>query len=82
MPTHKTHSDGAIKKIKGQDESSKLLKKYYKKPKKDTDIDDIMKEINEQTKKYKLLEEQQKLLKQRNEQDKILKQQNDEQKNY
>ena len=49
MPTHKTGSDGAIKKIKkqdksskllktkikGQDESSKLLKKYYKKPKKD-----------------------------------------------
>ena len=39
-----------------------------------------MKELNEQTKKYKLLEEQQKLLKQRNEEDKILKQQNDEQK--
>ena len=39
-----------------------------------------MKEINEQTKKYKVLEEQQKLLKQRNEQDKILKQQNDGQK--
>ena len=57
MPTHKTDSDGTIKKIKkqdesskllktkikGQDESSKLLKKYYKKPKKDADIDDIMK---------------------------------------
>ena len=83
MPTHKTDSDGAIKKIKkqdesskllktkikGQDESSKLLKKYYKKPKKD-----IMKEINEQEEKNKLLE------KQKNEQDKILKQQNDEQK--
>ena len=27
-------SDGTIKKIKGQDKSSKLLKKYYKKPKK------------------------------------------------
>ena len=78
MPTHKTDSDGAIKKIKGQDESSKLLKKYYKNPKKDTDIDDIMKEINEQTEKYKLLQEQQKLLKQKNEQDKILEQQNDE----
>ena len=37
-----------------------------------------MKELNEQTEKYKLLEEQQKSLKQRNEQDKILKQQNDE----
>ena len=61
MPTHKTDSDGAMKKqdesskllktkIKGQDESSKLLKKYYKKPKEDTDIDIIMKEIDEQTK--------------------------------
>ena len=92
MPTHKTDSDGAIKKIKEQDESSKLLKtkikeqdesskllkKYYKKPKKDTDMDDIMKEINEQNKKYKLLEEQRKLLKQKTEQDKLLKQQNDE----
>ena len=65
-------------KIKEQDESSKLLKKYYKKPKKDTDMDDIMKEINEQNKKYKLLEEQRKLLKQKTEQDKLLKQQNDE----
>ena len=37
-----------------------------------------MKELNEQTEKYKLLEEQQKLLKKQNEQDKILKQQNDE----
>ena len=43
MPTHKADSDGAIKKIKGQDESSKLLKKYYKKPLiKDADLDDIM----------------------------------------
>ena len=90
MPTHKTDSNAAIKKIKKQDESSKLLKtkikgrdksskllkKYYKKPKKDVDIDidDIMKEINEQEEKNKLLE------KQKNEQDKILKQQNDEQK--
>ena len=82
MPTHKTDSDGAIKKIKKQDESSKLLKKYYKKPKKDIDIDidDTVKEINEQEEKNKLLEKQRKLLKQRNEQDKILKQQNDEQK--
>ena len=39
-----------------------------------------MKELNEQTEKYKLLEKQQKLLKQRNEQNKILEQQNDEQK--
>ena len=70
--------DGAIKKIKGQDESSKLLKKNYKKPKKATKLDDIMKELNEQAEKNKLLEEQQKLLKQKNEQDKILKQQNDE----
>ena len=51
MPTHKTDSDGAIKKIKGQDESSKLLKKYYKKTKKDTDIDDIIKELNEENEK-------------------------------
>ena len=64
MPRHKTDSDGAIKKIKGQDESSKLLKtkikgqdesskllnKYYKKPKKDTNIDGIIKKINEQEK--------------------------------
>ena len=94
MPTHKTDSDGAIKKlkkqdesskllktkIKEQDESSKLLKKYYKKPKKDTKLDDIIKELNEQAEKNKLLEEQQKLLKQKNEHAKILKQQNDEQK--
>ena len=80
MPTHKTDSDGAIKKLKGQDESSKLLQKYNKKPKKDTELDDIMKELNEQTEKNKLLEEQQKLLKQQNEQNKILEQQNDEQK--
>ena len=64
MPTHKTDSDGAIKKIKGQDESSKLFKKFSKKKqKKDTDIDDIMKELNEQNEKNKLLEEQYKLLK-------------------
>ena len=81
-PLPPSSSDGAIKQIKGQDKSSKLLKKYYKKPKKDIDIDidDIMKEINEQEEKNKLLEEQRKLLKQKNEQDKILKQQNDEQK--
>ena len=80
IPTHKTDSDGAIKKIKEQDKWSKLLKKYYKNPKKDTDLDDIIKALNEQTKKNKLLEEQQKLLKQRNKEHKILKQQNDEQK--
>ena len=55
IPTHNTDSDGAIKKQK-EDESSKLLKKYYKKLKKDTDIDDIMKELNEKTEKNKLLE--------------------------
>ena len=38
-PLPPSGSDGAIKKIKGQDKSSKLLKKYYKKPKKDTEID-------------------------------------------
>ena len=42
-PLPPSGSDGPIKKTKGQDKSSKLLKKYYKKPKKDTDIDDIMK---------------------------------------
>ena len=77
-PLPPSDSDGAIKKIKGQDKSSKLLKKYYKKPKKDSELYDIMKELNEQTEKNKLLEEQQKLLKQKNEQDKIIKQQNDE----
>ena len=62
--------------------SSKLLKKYYKKPKRDTELDDIMKEINELAEINKLLKqknEQDKLLKQKNEQDKLLKQQNDEQ---
>ena len=52
MRTHKTDSDGAIKKIKEQDESSKLLKtkikeqdesskllkKFLKKPKRKTQI--------------------------------------------
>ena len=61
------------------DSSSKLLKKYYKKPKKDRRLDDIMKEINEQAERNKLLEEQQKLLKQKNEQDKLSKQQKNEQ---
>ena len=51
MPTHKTDSDGTIKKIKVQDESSKLLKKYHKKPKKDIDFDDIIKELNVQDEK-------------------------------
>ena len=79
MPTHKTDSDGAIKKIKGQDKSSKLLKNFSKKnKKKDTDLDDIMKELNKQNEKNKLLEEQYKLLKQQNEQNKILEQHNDE----
>ena len=50
-----------------------------KKPKKDTELDDIMKEINEQAERNKSLEEQQKLLKQKNEQDKLLKQQKNEQ---
>ena len=94
MPAYKTNSDGAIKKIKEQDESSKLLKtkikeqdesskllkKYYKKLIKDTILDDIIKELNEQDEKNKLLYEQRKLLIQQNEHDKILKQQNDEQK--
>ena len=91
MPTHKTDSDGAIKKkIKGQskkydikkqeqDESSKSLKKqkdelnkFYKKKqkKKDTDLDDLIKKLNEDNK----------LLEQQNEQNKLLEQQN-EQKN-
>ena len=61
------------------DSSSKLLKKYYKKPTKDTELDDIMKEINEQAERNKSLEEQKKLLKQKNEQDKLLKQQKNEQ---
>ena len=61
------------------DSSSKLLKKYYKKTKKDTELDDIMKELKQQNEKYKLLEEQQKLLKQKNEQDKLLKLQKSEQ---
>ena len=74
-PLPPSDSDGAIKKIKGQDKSSKLLKKYYKKPKEDTKLDDFMKELNEQAEKNKLSEEQQKLLKQKNEQDKIIKQQ-------
>ena len=69
MPTHKTDSDGAIKKIKGQskkydikkqeeDELSKLLKKQKdelnnqkKNKKKDTDLDDIIKEFNEKNEK-------------------------------
>ena len=79
MPTHKSDSDDAIKKIKGQDESSKLLKKFSKKnKKKDTDIDDLIKELNEQNEKNKLLEGQKKLLEQQNKQNKILEQQNDE----
>ena len=99
MPTHKTDSDGAIKKIKGQskkydikkqeqDELRKLIKKqkdelnkFYKlkNKKKDTDLDDTIKEFNEKNEKNKLLEQQNKLLEQQNEQNKLLKQQNDEQ---
>ena len=97
MPTHKSDSDGAIKKIKRQsekydikkqeeDESSKLLKKqkdelnkFYKKlPKKDTDLDDLIKKLNEKNEKNKLLEQQNKLLEQQSEQNKLLEQQNDE----
>ena len=74
MPAHKTDLDGAIKKIKEQDKSSKLLKIYYKKTEKDIDLNEIMKD-----EKNKLLDEQLQLLIQRYEQDKILKQQNDEQ---
>ena len=70
-----------------EDESSKLLKKqedelnkfYTKNKKNDTDLDDIIKELNEQNEKNKLLEQQNKLLKQQNEQKKISEQQNDEQ---
>ena len=65
MPAHKTDSDGAIKKIKEQDESSKLLKTKIKEQdesskllKKDIDLDEIMKELNEQTEKNKLSDEQ------------------------
>ena len=54
MPAHKIDSDGAIKKIKEQDESSKLLKtkikeqdESSKKPKEDIDLDEIIKELNE-----------------------------------
>ena len=36
-PLPPSDSDGTIKKINRQDESSKLLKKYYKKPKKTQD---------------------------------------------
>ena len=89
MPAHKIDSDGAIKKIKEQDESSKLLKtkikeqdESSKKPKEDIDLDEIIKKLNEQDdEQKKLSDERLKLLIQRYEQDKILKQQNDKQKN-
>ena len=42
-PLPPSDSDCTLKKIKRQDKSSKLLKKYYKKPKKDTELDVIMK---------------------------------------
>ena len=45
-----------------------------KKPKKkDTDLDDIIKESNEKNEKNKLLEQQNKLIEQQNEQNKLLK---------
>ena len=54
MPAHKIDSDGAIEKIKEQDESSKLLKtkikeqdESSKKPKEDIDLDEIIKGLNE-----------------------------------
>ena len=95
IPTHKTDSDGTIKKIKGQskkydikeqqeDEFSKLLKKqkdelnkfYKNQKKKDTDLDDLIKELNEKIEKNKLLKQYNKLLKQQNRQKKILEQNN------
>ena len=54
MPAHKIDSDGIIKKIKEQDESSILLKteikeqdESSKKPKEDIYLDEIMKKLNE-----------------------------------
>ena len=43
MPTHKTDSDGAIKKIKGQDEKTKLLEEQRK----------LLRQRNEQDKRLK-----------------------------
>ena len=89
MPTHKTDSDGAIKKIKGQskkydikkqeeDESSKLLKKQK---------DELNKFYIETKKKdtdlddlIEKLDEDNKLLEQQNEQNKLLEQQNKQKK--
>ena len=82
IPTPSSSSLTNVTPLSPPDSSSKLLKKYYKKPKKDTELDDIMKEINEQAERNKLLKqknEQQKLLKQKNEQGKLLKQQKKEQ---
>ena len=90
MPTHKTDSDGAIKKIKGQskkydikkqekDESSKSLKKQK---------DELNKFYKKKQKKkdtdfddlIKKLNEDNKLLEQQNEQNKLLEQQNEQKK--
>ena len=89
MPTHKTDSDGALKKIKGQDvsskllkikikeqdESSKLLKKYYKKPKRPTKLDDI--DLDDIMKELNERDEKNKLLE---EQQKLLKRRNEQDK--
>ena len=69
-----------------EDELSKLLKKqkyelnkfYKKKQKKDTDLDDIIKKLDEENKLSKQKNEQNKLLEQKNEQNKLIEQQNDE----
>ena len=95
MPTHKTDSDGAIKKIKGQskkydikkqqeDKFSKSLKKqedemnkfYKKNKKKDTNLDDIIKELKkiieqQNDEQKKLLEQQKKLLEQQKQEEDI-----------
>ena len=53
MPKHKTDSDGAIKKIKGQDESSKLLKTKIKEQDKSSKL--LKTKIKEQDESNKLL---------------------------
>ena len=52
-PKHKTDSDGAIKKIKGQDESSKLLKTKIKEQDKSSKL--LKTKIKEQDESNKLL---------------------------
>ena len=59
MPTHKTDSDGAIKKIKGQDEKNKLLEEQRKLLRQRNEQDKRLKQQNDEQKK--LLEEQKKL---------------------